>query len=107
MRNAHLLLLSTLAACATAGEPEARRPPQQNSEASAASSRQTAEVTPAVARRAEEILRENAEAPVGTEIPFVLEGSKYVARIEEHENSEGDPERPPGRHKGVTVYVDR
>jgi hypothetical protein len=64
-----------------------------------------AEVTPALARKAEEILRKNEDAPLGTEIPFTLDGQRYVARFEEHDNPEGDPGRPAGKHKGVTVYV--
>jgi hypothetical protein len=28
-----------------------------------------------------------------------------LARIEEHDNASGSASRPPGRHKGVTVYV--
>jgi hypothetical protein len=64
-----------------------------------------AEVTPELTRKAEEILRENAGAAIGTEIPFGMNGRRYVARIEEHDNAEGDPTRPAGKHKGVTVYV--
>ena len=64
-----------------------------------------AEVTPAMESKANEILRANADAPIGSEHPFTLEGKRYVGRIEEHENSSGNPNRPPGKHRGVTVYV--
>jgi hypothetical protein len=63
-----------------------------------------AEVTPALAQKAEELLKENADAAIGSRIPFSLDGRRYIARIEEHENFAGEPERPPGKHKGVTVY---
>jgi hypothetical protein len=33
-----------------------------------------------------------------------LNGRDDAARFEEHENAEGAPDRPPGKHKGVTVY---
>lgn len=61
-------------------------------------------VSPALAQRAEAILLDNREKPVGTTIPFVESGRRYLARIEMHDNPENDPARPPGRHKGITVY---
>jgi hypothetical protein len=57
-----------------------------------------AETTPEIIAEAEKILERNADEPVGTEIPFTLNGRRYVARIEQHES----PEK--GEHKGVTVY---
>ncbi len=64
-----------------------------------------AEVTPAIEKKANEILRANADAAIGSEHPFTHEGKRYVGRIEEHENSSGNPNRPPGKHRGVTVYT--
>jgi hypothetical protein len=61
-------------------------------------------VSPALARRAEAILLDNREKPVGTAIPFTQNGRRYLARIEMHDNPENNPARPPGRHKGITVY---
>lgn len=63
-----------------------------------------AEVTPALAEKARAILEAQPEAPLGTTVPFSLEGKDYLARFEEHDNTEGDPDRPAGKHKGVTVY---
>lgn len=54
---------------------------------------------------AQRILEEHAEDPLGTEIPFQHEGRRYVARIEVHDNPEGDPGRPLGKHRGVSVYA--
>ena len=64
-----------------------------------------AETSPEVVERAERILAEHGDAPVGTEIPFVLNGTRYVARVEIHDNPGASPGRPPGEHKGITVYV--
>jgi hypothetical protein len=63
-----------------------------------------AEVTPALAKKAEELLREHADAAIGSEYRFTLGGRGYVGRIEEHDNPTGEADRPPGKHKGVTVY---
>jgi hypothetical protein len=66
---------------------------------------QKAPTSPEIVERAAKILAEHANEPVGTEIPFTLNGQRYMARIELHDNSDGSPERPPGQHKGVTVYI--
>ena len=66
--------------------------------------RRIAEVTPEIAAKAEEILRANPNAKYDSEFPFTLGGRKYVARIEMHDNPDGDSRRPQGPHKGVTVY---
>jgi hypothetical protein len=58
-----------------------------------------AEVTPELAQRAQKLLEENADAPIGTEIPFTLGEKRYIGRIEQHVNAE------KGEHKGVTIYV--
>ena len=62
------------------------------------------EVTPAIERRASEILSEHAHDPLGTEVPFEIEGRSYVAKIEQHYHEPGGPRRPWGHHRGVTVY---
>ena len=64
-----------------------------------------AETSPEIVQRAEQILAEHSDAPVGTEIPFVLNGKRYVGRVEIHDNPNASPGRPPGEHKGITVYV--
>jgi len=64
-----------------------------------------AEPTPEIIAKAEALLKEHPDASVGTELPFRLKGKAYVGRVEQHENASGDPGRPPGKHKGITVYV--
>lgn len=64
-----------------------------------------AETSPEVVRRASELLAKHGDAPVGAEIPFELDGRRYVARVEIHDNPDGSPGRPPGEHKGITVYA--
>ena|SRR5712691_3135615 len=66
--------------------------------------RKIADLTPAIIAEAEKILRTNPDAPMGTEFPFEVSGRKYVARIEQHDNPDGDPARPQGPHKGITVF---
>lgn len=70
----------------------------------ATATRKKAPVTPAIAAASEKLLKEHGDSPIGAEHTLKVEGKRYVARIEEHENSSGDPSRPPGKHKGVTVY---
>ena len=79
---------------------EAQRP-------SAAAGARKAEVTPEIVAKSEQILRKHHDAKLGQEIPFRLNGRRYIARIEEHENASGEPGRPAGKHKGVTVYEAR
>jgi hypothetical protein len=70
------------------------------------SSRVAAVITPEVVAKAEEILWADASSDFGKEVPFVVRGHRYIARFEWHDNPDGDPDRPQGRHKGVTVYDD-
>lgn len=68
--------------------------------------RKKAPITPEVVEKAEEILKQNPEAAIGSDFRFDLHGKRYIARIEQHENASADPSRPAGKHKGVTVYED-
>jgi hypothetical protein len=86
-----LLPSETAAASSLAPSPSAKRRPT--------------ETTPEVVAKATEILWANASAMVGTEFPFELNGKHYIARMEMHDNPDGDPGRPQGEHKGVTVYT--
>lgn len=86
---------------------DVKPPVEQNVTQRVTETSEKAEVTPELAERAQRILEEHAEDPVGTEVPFSLNGRAYVARIEMHDNPEGSPDRPQGEHKGVTVYVAR
>jgi hypothetical protein len=103
MRGCILLLLASVG-CSRSSEAEGRSAHEPTGAVSSPT-QQKAEVTPELTRRAEQILKENEGAAIGAEIPFSMNGRRYVARIEEHENAEGDPGRPAGKHKGVTVYV--
>ena len=67
--------------------------------------RRPAEITPEIVAKATELLWANDSAKIGTEFPFDLNGKRYVARMEMHDNPDGDPNRPQGEHKGMTVYV--
>jgi hypothetical protein len=66
--------------------------------------RTLASATPPIVAKADEILRAHPSAELGSEFPFEIDGRKYVARVEEHDNQNGDPNRPIGPHKGITVY---
>jgi hypothetical protein len=62
------------------------------------------EVTPALARAAQRLLEQHADAPFGSEYSLEYAGKRYVARIEEHYHEPGGPDRPYGHHRGVTLY---
>lgn len=42
--------------------------------------------------------------PLGTEVPFELEGRRFMARLEPHYHPPGYQGGPNGWHKGVSVY---
>jgi hypothetical protein len=81
-------------------------PSDATPEPSKPSSRAIAEPTPDIVAKAAEILAADSNAAIGTEVPFELDGHRFVARFEWHDNPDGDPDRPIGRHKGITVYTD-
>ncbi|HYJ09026.1 MAG TPA: hypothetical protein VEX18_08450 [Polyangiaceae bacterium] len=66
--------------------------------------RQKAEPTAELIAGSEKLLADHADAPIGSQFPLSVGGARYVARIEEHDNPGNEPGRPPGKHKGVTVY---
>lgn len=66
--------------------------------------REKAEPTAELSAASKKLLVEHADAPIGSEFPLSVGGKRYVARIEEHDNPGNEPGRPPGKHKGVTVY---
>jgi hypothetical protein len=102
--HACILLILVIAGCSRSAEAEGKSANEQPRQVNSPTQRK-AEITPELTRKAEQILRDNEGAAVGTEIPFSLNGRRYLARIEEHDNPEGEPGRPAGKHKGVTVYV--
>lgn len=64
------------------------------------------EVTRELEQKADEVLKANGDSPIGTELPFELDGRRYVARIEEHYRApESAAAGPKGPHRGVTVYA--
>ena len=67
--------------------------------------RRPADITPQIIAKATELLWANDSAQIGTEFPFDMNGKRYVARMEMHDNPDGDPDRPQGEHKGMTIYV--
>ena len=66
---------------------------------------QNRELTPAIIDVAETILHEHHDEPFGFEVPFELDGQRFVGRVEEHYHPPGGPLRPEGEHVGITVYV--
>jgi hypothetical protein len=67
--------------------------------------RRVADITPEIVAKATELLWANDSAKIGTEFPFEMSGKRYIARMEMHDNPDGDPNRPQGEHKGITIYV--
>ena len=64
-----------------------------------------AELTSALVDEARRILAENHASPYGTEVPFQVDGVRYVGRIEEHYHPPGGPRRPWGYHPGVSLFL--
>ncbi|MBK6683032.1 MAG: peptidoglycan-binding protein [Deltaproteobacteria bacterium] len=60
----------------------------------------TGRVPPGVVTQAKGLLHHD----YGTEIPFELDGQRYLARLERHYHPPGFQGGPNGWHKGVTVY---
>ncbi|HVJ15201.1 MAG TPA: hypothetical protein VM686_07165 [Polyangiaceae bacterium] len=63
------------------------------------------EVTAAISEAAQEILDAHRDEPLGYEVPFEVEGRRYVARLERHYRAPNSRLRPTGEHVGVTVYL--
>ncbi len=63
------------------------------------------EITPAVAKKARQIINANYTKPFGTEIPFEIGGTHYVGRIERHYHPPGGKLHPWGYHHGCSVFV--
>lgn len=72
--------------------------------ASGPETRQKAKPTAELIAASKKVLAEHADAPIGSEFPLSVGGQRYVARIEEHDNPGNESGRPPGKHKGVTIY---
>jgi hypothetical protein len=105
MRSSLIVFIGMALGCSKEMTPSAHGQNASASPVAQSAPGKKAEVTPELAAKARAILEAQPDAPVGTTVPFSLNGTDYIARFEEHENSEGDPGRPPGKHKGVTVYL--
>lgn len=96
------VLLSTLLSVACSTNTSTTAEPGSNARAPHSSSALTpAELTPDIMAKSEELLKQHAEAPVGSEYDFDSNGQRYIARIEMHED------QAKGKHKGITVYAKR
>lgn len=112
LRSVVLLLCSTLylpgceggrAQAASAAQAKDDRGPKHAS-GQGPETRQKAQPTPELIAASEKLLAEHGDAPIGSEFRLTVGGERFVARIEEHDNPGNQPGRPPGKHKGVTVY---
>ncbi|MBN1612316.1 MAG: hypothetical protein JW940_37140 [Polyangiaceae bacterium] len=63
------------------------------------------ELTVAIAKQARRIINANHMKPFGTEIPFEIEATDYVGRIEQHYHPPGGKLHPWGYHPGCSVFV--
>jgi len=63
------------------------------------------EVTPEITQQAKLILAGHHSDAFGTEIPFVADGTRYMARIERHYHPPGGPLHPWGPHPGVSTFA--
>lgn len=63
------------------------------------------ELTQGLIEESKRILKAHFRDPFGTEVPFTLAGSDYVARLERHYHPPGGARRPWGEHPGVSLFV--
>lgn len=67
---------------------------------------QNNELTPALIAQARIILAAHHQDPFGTEVPFDIDGIRYIGRIEQHYHQPGGPLKPWGYHVGVSLFID-
>ncbi len=65
------------------------------------------EVTPAITQWAKKILREHGKEAIGTQVPFELDGVRYLGVVELHYHPPGGPLRPWGPHHGISIFVEQ
>lgn len=101
-----LVTTTVLASCHSNGVASVPNDPDDDSvlgveraEPTQATDLQPASVSPELTDKSAQLLEQHSNKPVGTEIPFTLNGQRYIGRIEMHE----DPVK--GKHKGLTAYV--
>ena len=63
------------------------------------------ELNRALAIQAKAIIMAHHQDAFGTEIPFEIEGKRYVGRIERHYHPEGGPLKPWGFHPGCSLFA--
>jgi hypothetical protein len=63
------------------------------------------ELNRALVKQARAIILENYKQPFGTEIPFEVDGKRYVGRIEKHFHPVGGPAKPWGWHHGCSLFA--
>jgi hypothetical protein len=63
------------------------------------------EINRALVQHAHDIIMAHHEDAFGTEIPFEVDGKRYVGRIERHYHPEGGPLRPWGFHHGCSLFA--
>jgi len=86
--------------------PEAVAPPPAEAPPEVGRRRlQKGEVTRELEQKAGTVLKEHGDEPIGTEVPFELDGRSFIARIEQHYHEPGSSNGPWGLHKGVTLYI--
>jgi len=63
------------------------------------------ELNRALVKQARAIILEHYKKPFGTEIPFEVDGKRYVGRIEKHFHPVGGPAKPWGWHHGCSLFA--
>ena len=63
------------------------------------------ELNRALVKQARVIILEHYKKPFGTEIPFEVDGKRYVGRIEKHFHPVGGPAKPWGWHHGCSLFA--
>jgi hypothetical protein len=63
------------------------------------------ELNRALVKQARAIILDHYKKPFGTEIPFEVDGKRYVGRIEQHFHPVGGPAKPWGWHHGCSLFA--
>ena len=101
-----LVTTTVVASCHSNGVASVSNDPDNNdpvlgverAEPTQATDLQPASVSPELTDKSAQLLEQHSNKRVGTEIPFTLNGRRYIGRIEMHEGP------VKGKHKGLTAY---
>jgi peptidoglycan L-alanyl-D-glutamate endopeptidase CwlK len=63
------------------------------------------EVTLTISAAAKEALSRLFPKDFGAEMDFMIDGQRYVARLERHYHPPGGPLKPWGSHKGISMFL--